>query len=128
MAHTNDIHIAASGTVDVYTPPKLRAGDGDFNTTPVIFLADTVVPQYAVVARVAATGKVVAWDPAGSDGSENAIGVTCYAVDATGADVEAAIYVAGYFNTDALVWPEGATDEQKRAAFDRTDITHRKLY
>lgn len=128
MAHTNDIHIAASGTVDVYTPPKLRAGDGDFNTTPVIVLADTVLAQYEVVARVTATGKVVAWAPEGADGSENALGVTCYAVDATGADVEAAIYVAGYFNTDALVWPEGATEDQKRAAFDRTDITHRKLY
>ena len=129
MATINDIHMASGPNQDAYVPPCLRAGDGDFNTEPAIVLADEVLQQYEVVARVTATGKIVAWNPAVDpvDGSERAIGVTCYAVDATGADVEAAIYKSGYFNTDALVWPDGVTDAQKASAFDGTHIKHRKL-
>lgn len=128
MATINDIHMASGPNQDAYVPPVLRAGDGDFNTQPAIVLADEVLAQYEVVARITATGKIVAYDPAAaSTGAEKAIGVTAYAVDATGADVEAAIYVSGYFNTDALVWPAGITAAQKAGAFDGTAIKHRVL-
>ena len=128
MATINDIHMASGPNEDAYIPPQLRAGDGDFNTIPVIVLAGTVLQQYEIVSRITATGKVVTYDPAAVDtGAESPIGITCYAVDATAADVEAAIYVSGFFNTDALVWPAGITVPQKAAAFDRTDITHRTL-
>lgn len=127
MATINDIHMASGPNEEAYVPPQLRAGDGPFNTLPVTVLTGQVLEQYEVVARVTASGKVVAWDPAGADGSELALGVTCYAVDATAADVEAAIYVSGFFNTDALVWPAAATDLEKAAAFDRTAIKHRAL-
>lgn len=127
MATINDIHMASGPNQDAYVPPVLRAGDGDFNTQPAIVLADSVLQQYQVVARITATGKVVPFDPAAATGAEKAIGVTAYAVDATGADVEAAIYVSGYFNTDALVWPAGITAPKKAAAFDGTPIKHRKL-
>lgn len=123
---TNDIHMASGPNEEAYVPDQLRAGDGDFNTRSDVIEQGQVLPQYRVVARETSSGKLVAWDAAGIDGTNLAIGITCYAVDATAADVEAAVYVSGFFNTDALVWGT-ATDAQKRAAFDRTDITHRKL-
>lgn len=127
MATINDIHMASGPNQDAYVPPALRAGDGDFKTVPVTVLTGEVLAQYEIVARVTASGKVVAYDPAAVTGAESPIGITCYAVDATSADVEASIYVSGFFNTDALVWPSGITVPQKAAAFDRTSITHRTL-
>jgi len=126
--HDNNIHIASGPNEQTYSPPQLRAGDGDFLTRSVTIEAGQVLPQYRVVAREASSGKFVAWDPASADaGTKVALGVTCYAVDATAADAKAAIYVGGYFNTDALVWGT-ATAAQKEAAFDGTNITHRALY
>ena len=124
---TNDIHMASGPNESAYVPEQLRAGDGDFLTRSDVIEAGQVLPQYRVVARETSSGKLVAWNAAGADGTNVAVGITCYAVDATVGDVEAAIYVSGYFNTDALVWGT-ATDAQKRAAFDRTAITHRKPY
>lgn len=124
---TNTIHHASGPNADAYVPEQLRAGDGDFLTRSVTVELGQVLTQYRVVARETASGKIVAWDPASADaGTKIAIGVTCYAVDATAADVEAAIYVGGYFNTEALGWG-AATAAQKEAAFDGTNITHRAL-
>lgn len=128
MVTTNTIHHASGPNQDAYVPEQLRAGDGDFLTRSVVVETGQVLAQYQVVAREAASGKIVAWDAdAVDEGTARALGITCYAVDATGADVEAAIYVAGYFNTEALVWDAGATAAQKEAAFDGTNITHRAL-
>lgn len=128
MATTNTIHHASGPNAETYVPEQLRAGDGDFLTRSVTVKTGQVLQQYQVVARETASGKFVAWDPASADaGTKVALGVTCYAVDATAADVAAAVYVSGYFNTDALVWPAGATAAQKEAAFDGTNITHRSL-
>lgn len=127
MATENTIHLASGPNQEAYVPDQLRAGDGDFLTRSVTISSGSVLAQYQVVARNTTTGEFVAWAPAGANGTNVALGITCYAVDATAADVAAAIYVAGFFNTDALVWPGGATDAQKEAAFDGTNITHRKL-
>lgn len=128
MATTNTIHHASGPNADAYVPEQLRAGDGDFLTRSVVIESAQVLAQYQVVARETASGKFVAWDADSADaGTKVALGITCYAVDATGGDVEAAIYVSGYFNTEALVWDAGATAAQKEAAFDGTNITHRAL-
>lgn len=128
MPTINDIHMASGPNEEAYVPEQLRAGDGDFLTRSVTVLTGQVLEQYEVVARATASGKFVAWDADSADaGTTVALGITCYAVDATAADVEAAIYVAGFFNTDALVWDAGATAAQKEAAFDGTNITHRSL-
>jgi len=132
---SNDIHIAESVAPETYTPEQHRAGDGPFQTRNGVVASGQKLDQYAVVARNAA-GKLVEWDPThvvdpespdAADGSENAIGVLAYAVDATDGDVECAYYWSGFFNTAALVWPEGATDAQKDAAFDGKPINHRAL-
>ena len=125
---SNDIHIAESVAPETYTPEQHRAGDGPFQTRNGVVASGQKLDQYAVVARNAA-GKLVEWDPdvSPADGTENAIGVLAYAVDATDGDVECAYYWSGFFNTAALVWPEGATDAQKDAAFDGKPINHRAL-
>jgi len=130
MPTINDIHMASGPNEEAYVPEQLRAGDGDFLTRSEVFeTGHGVIAQYTVVARETASGKIVPWDPASADaGTAVALGVTCYAVDTTASDVDAAIYVGGFFNTDALVWPVGATDAQKTAAFDGTNITHRTLW
>lgn len=135
MPATNTINIASGPNAESYVPDQLRAGDGDFNTNTATVSSGLSLAQYAVVARKA-DGELVVWDPtnvtdpdtpAATDGSEHAVGILCYAVDATAADKVAAYYVSGYFNTDALVWPAGVTALQKATAFDRTAIKHRAL-
>lgn len=89
-------------------------------------IVDTgVLAKYTVVGKITATGKVVALNPAASDGSQIAHGILTQAVDATAADVRAAIYTAGFFNDAALVWPVGAAYDtliERQAAFARTPI------
>ncbi len=71
----------------------------------------------AVVAIVTATGKVVALDPAGLDGSEVAVGVLVDAVDATAADAPGVMIARHAIVADhALVWPAAITQAQKDAA------------
>ena len=53
--------------------------------------AGQVLAAGAVLGRVTASGEVVAWDPAGADGSETPAGVLLGAVDATDGAVPATI-------------------------------------
>ncbi len=61
-----------------------------------------------VLAKVTATGKFVALDPEGEDGSENAAGVLYAEVDATDGDVPAVVHVRQCeVDADGLAWPDG---------------------
>jgi hypothetical protein len=119
--------LAQSEVGDSYTIPALFAGDKHITTIPVKVLSGQNLAQYAVVARVSASGKVVAWAPAASDGSQIAIGVLVHAIDASAGDRDGTIYNGGSFNIDALVWPGGATTVQKVRAFDGTAIEVKAL-
>ena len=71
----------------------------------------------AMVAIVTATGKVVALDPAGLDGSEVAAGVLVAAVDATAADAPGVIVARHAIVADhALVWPAAITQPEQDTA------------
>lgn len=61
-----------------------------------------------VVAKITATGKYVAYDNAGTDGSETAAGVLLQGVDATSADAEvvAAVRLCEV-RLDAMQWAAG---------------------
>lgn len=72
--------------------------------------------------QVTASGKFVAWDPAANDGSEKAVRLSLYAVDASAADAEAQLIDGGSFNPELVVWPDGVTAAQKLAAFVGTPI------
>lgn len=71
-----------------------------------------------VVGRIAASGKIKAWDPAAADGSETAIGVLVAAVDATAGDAPGVIVSrhAIVVDADSLVWAGSPTQGEKDAA------------
>lgn len=64
----------------------LMPGNGDISFETVIILSGEVLGNNAVLGLVTASGKYVEHDPAGADGSENAIAVLVGAVDATTGD------------------------------------------
>lgn len=119
-----DKDLATSELVGTFSQTPLFAGDADVTTEEGII--DTgVLAKYTVLGRITATGKLVALNPAGADGSQVAYGILTQAVDATAADVRAGVYVGGFFNDAALVWPVHASLDtliERQAAFARTPI------
>jgi hypothetical protein len=71
-----------------------------------------------VVGRITASGKIAAFDPAASDGTQNAVGVSLSAVDATAGDKPGVIVArqAIVVDRDNLVWGGSPTNAQKDAA------------
>lgn len=98
-----DKDLASGETVGTQTPFHLFAGDSEIITEEAVLGAGDLA-KYTVVGRVAATGKLAVHDPAAVDGTEDAIGILTQAADASGGDVDVAIYTGGFFNHEALVW------------------------
>jgi hypothetical protein len=71
-----------------------------------------------VVGRITASGKIAAFDPAASDGTQNAVGVSLSAVDATAGDKPGVIVArqAIVVDRDNLVWGGVPTNAQKDSA------------
>lgn len=118
--------IASGPELGTYTPPQLFANDGDVRTKTGSFASGLTLAANTVIARNTSTGKLVAWAPAGTNGTNIAVGITTEAIDTTGGADTKPYYISGDFNIDALVWPT-STDAEKEMAFDRTPITVRKL-
>ena len=116
------IHIASVETDAVSY--ETFFGDAPIITNVYMVAADTVLIAHSVVA-FNASGELVEWAPGGADSTADAVGITAEVIDTTGAAAMHPIYVGGKFNTNAIMWPTGATDEQKKMAFIGTDITHR---
>ena len=112
---------------DSITPEQPFAGSSDIVTKPDTLASGQNLAQYAVVARITASGLLTVWNPAGNNGSQYAVGILCNAINASGGNKACEIYTGGSFNTAALVWPGGTTDAQKASAFDRTNIQVRAL-
>lgn len=118
-------HIASTSS-DSYTPVGLFAQDGGVQTKPFLFAANVELPANSIVA-LNASNQMVEWNPGGSGSVTIPVGITCEAVDTTGATAMHPVYVGGYFNTDALNWPAGVTAAQQLNAFIGTMINHRSL-
>lgn len=118
------IPFAGQRDLGTYTPVQLHAGSADIVTDN--FPVGATMAQYQVFA-VNAAGAAVPHNPAASDGTEKAVGITCYAV-VSGTDANVAGYIGGDFNHEALVW-NAATDTlaERKAAFLRTNIAIKKL-
>lgn len=116
----------AGTSTDAYTPRELFAGDAPINTNAHTFASGLTLAINSIVA-FNGSGELVEWAPGATDGTEVAVGITCEAVDTTGGAAVNPIYEGGYFNTDALNWPDGTTAAQKQAAFVGTAIHHRTL-
>lgn len=71
-----------------------------------------------VVGRITASGKIAAFNPAASDGTQNAVGVMLTAVNATGGD-KPGVMIARHaivVDRDSLVWGGSPNNAQKDAA------------
>lgn len=120
----SDKDLASGELVGTTSIVPLFAGDMDIITEEGV--VDTgVLAKYTVVGKITATGKLVALNPAAVDGSQIAYGILTQAVDATAADVNAGVYIGGFFNDAALVWPVHASLDtliERKAAFQSTMI------
>jgi hypothetical protein len=74
-----------------------------------------------VVGRITASGKIGAFDPAATDGRQNAVGISLTAVDATSGDKPGVIVArhAIVVDRDNLVWGGSPTNAQKDAAISQ---------
>lgn len=119
-----DKDLASGELVGSQTILPLFAGDAEIVTEEAILDTGNLA-KYTVVGKITATGKVVVLTPGASDGSQIAYGILTQAADATSADVRVGVYVAGFFNDAALVWPVNAAYDtliERQAAFACTPI------
>lgn len=118
--------ILASTETSSHTPNELFAGDADIVTNVYTVAADVDLDANSVVA-LNDSNELVEWAPDATDGTEVAVGITCEAIDTSGGAATHPVYVGGYFNTDAINWPSGASSAEIESAFVGTNITHRAL-
>lgn len=91
-----------------HTPDNLFAGDFPTATTPgVIASGSGIVLRGTVLGKITASGKHKTVDATLSDGAEDPDAVLAEDVDATSADVNAALYLTGQFNPEALIVGSG---------------------
>jgi hypothetical protein len=83
----------------------------------VIVASGQNLAQFAVVGRVAASGKIAEYNPAATDGTQTPVGALLEAVNASSADVAGAPMLArgAVVDQDFLVWKSGLNDTQKTA-------------
>ncbi|AAQ63359.1 decorator protein D [Burkholderia phage BcepNazgul] len=116
-----DRDLAGNGTEGSYIPEQLYAGEADIVTTRANVAAATVLEKYRVVALVG--GLLVPWNPAASDGSQKAYGISAQPKAAGAATVSHPVFVGGVFNHAVLVWDAAAdTFEERQAAFAGTPV------
>jgi hypothetical protein len=85
--------------------------------------ADFVVGDSFTIPVEAGSGKIRAINIAGVDGSQEAFGIALADYDATGGDIEGVAVVRdAVIDPENLVWPEGATSDQKAAALEQLEL------
>ena len=121
---------AAGYAVETFIPSGDLSGASDIisQTGTIVSGAGTIV-YLQVLGIITASGKYTKHAPAAVDGSQNAVALACFAVDATSGDVVTKVYTAGEFAMDALTWNAATnTDALKLAVFPPTSaIKVRKL-
>lgn len=121
---------AQSDLTESFTPEVVLLDDDAISKPDTIALAG-VIASNTVLGRVTATGKLVKSVSTAVDGSEKPVAILVNAVDTTAADVVAPVWVAGVFNSDALVFDASySTDALKLAAFGdlSTIVLKKPLY
>ena len=77
-----------------------------YSRDEVVILSGQTLALGEVVGKVTASGKYVAFNQDGLDGSQNAVGITIAAYDATSGDVAGVIIARdAIITTSNLVWP-----------------------
>jgi len=95
---------------ETYTPDNLVAGDTQLVTDSVTIVSGQTIVRGAVLGKITADGKFVLSLTGSSDGSEVPYAIAAEDIDASGGDVtNAAIYIKGEFNANALTLGTGHT-------------------
>lgn len=88
---------------------KLIAGAQDIVTEPAVAVSGAgVLARGTVLGKITASGKLKTVNSANSDGSQTPYAILAEGVDATSADTQIAVFLAGEFNSAALIF--GGTD------------------
>lgn len=101
-----------------FSMPNLFAGEQDVITTSLPLAASTAVSKNQVLS-LNTSGNLVPLDPAQTDGREIMVAIAVEAAASEGSVRNIPVYIAGFFNHAALVWPAGAaldTFAERRAA------------
>ncbi|BDM66232.1 hypothetical protein NFHSH190041_36840 (plasmid) [Shewanella sp. NFH-SH190041] len=110
------MYTAAKSVVKEETIPQVVLGP--VRTAVHLFAAAQTIPALTPVAKKTADNKLYPFDPAASDGREQALFVTVHDVDTTAGDASAPVYSDGELNIEVIRWPAAlTTDEAKRMAF-----------
>jgi Bacteriophage lambda head decoration protein D len=97
--------LAGGPNTEIFAPPFLFAGSAEVATKPAVLASGQgTVVLGQVLGMVTATGKLAKHNPGATDGSQVAVGIAAFPVDATAADANLSIYIAGEFALDALVY------------------------
>ncbi len=106
-----------------YDNPDIHTGSDPEYTTEGIVTSGHMLEPYTPLGQLKATGKLVPWDPTKSDGSEYAVRMNVYPIDATSQDITTQLIKAGTYNPEIIHWPDGVTDAQKLTCFMGTAIS-----
>jgi len=98
--------LAAFTSEGTYTPPNLFAGEQEVITTALTLKASTAVLKNAVLA-LNASNQLVVLNPDGADATASEAIPVAIAVEAaaSGSARLIPVYIAGFFNHEALSWP-----------------------
>lgn len=108
----------ASRSSESFSPPHTLAGDKAITTQGAVALSGQTFVYLQVLGRVTASKKLVAHDPAATNGSEVAVALAAYPVDASAADTPCQVITAGEFAMQALTFNAATnTDALKLAVF-----------
>ncbi len=92
-------------------------GNGSISREVVTIFSGRTLTPGTVLGKITSSGKYRDLDPALNNGAEVAAAILHDAVDASGGDVTAvAVVRMAEVNAAEIVWPDGVTDNQKRAA------------
>ena len=97
---------------------KYEEDEAQYSRDNVTVASGQVLVTGQVVGRIDATGKIAAYNPNATDGTQKAVGIMAMDVDASAGDAPGVIIARHAVIVDAnnLVWAGAPTAEQKKAA------------
>lgn len=97
---------------------KYEETEAQYSRDNVTVASGQVLVTGQVVGRINATGKIAAYNPGATDGTQNAVGIMAMDVDASTGDAPGVIVArhAVIVDADNLIWDGSPTEPQKDAA------------
>ncbi|MEG9862942.1 MAG: head decoration protein [Flavobacteriales bacterium] len=105
-----------------YTTPF--TGSDVAYTTSATVAAGEKFEKLTPLGQVETTGELKAYNPTATDGTNKAVFMSAYDIDATNGAEVVAVYKCGTFNSHMINWPKSTTAAQKATAFTGTPISH----